>query len=64
MTRVLITLDTGATWEGLLATAGDSWVTLAAARLHDGNAEPTTVPGEVILPRARIEFVQVPGANP
>lgn len=57
--RVLVTLDTGDTFEGLLVRRLPDRLILEAARLHRDGAE-TSVDGTVELDRSRITWVQVP----
>lgn len=57
--RVLVVLDTGDTFEGVLLRRLPDRLQLGGARLHRDGAE-TSVDGTVELDRARITWVQVP----
>jgi hypothetical protein len=57
--RVLVVLDSGDTFEGVLLRRLSDRLVLGGARLHKGGAE-TSVDGTVELDRARITWVQVP----
>lgn len=57
--RVLVVLDSGDTFEGVLLYRLRDRLVLGAARLHRDGSE-TSVDGTVELDRARITWVQVP----
>jgi hypothetical protein len=59
--RVSVHLDTGRTIEGVLVDRRGAYLALrsASAELEDGKLHP--VDGVTMIPRARIEFVQVTG---
>lgn len=58
--QVSIHLDTGRTIEGVLVSRRGKFIALRQAQAeHDGALKPAD--GVVLIPRARIEFVQVLG---
>jgi hypothetical protein len=56
---VLVNLDTGRAFRGALLKATSTLIQLGNAELIEPGSEPMSVPGTVILERARVEFVQV-----
>lgn len=58
--RVMVNLTTGSAIDGVLWDERGQFIVLRDANLHvRESADPTPLDGEVILDRARIEFVQV-----
>lgn len=57
--KVIVTLDDGTAFEGLLYEADAKSVVLREAQLHSGQGA-TPVDGEIILPRARVLYLQRP----
>jgi hypothetical protein len=56
--RVLVNLDTGRTFSGVLWSKTGDWLVLRNAEMVERGAAPVPVDGEVIVERDRVEFVQ------
>jgi len=56
---VLVNLTTGRAFRGAILKTYRDVLVLGNAELIESGAEPIAVPGEVIVERARVEFVQV-----
>lgn len=57
--RVLVSLVDGKAIAGVLWSRRGSLILLKDATLHQDGAEPAKVDGEILVDRARIDFVQV-----
>jgi small nuclear ribonucleoprotein (snRNP)-like protein len=57
--RVLVNLDTGRAFRGVLIKSDRTLLQLANAELIEPGSDPVAVSGTVIVERARVEFVQV-----
>lgn len=56
--RVLVNLDTGRTFSGVLWRKNGEWLVLKDAEMIERGNAPVAVDGEVLIERSRIEFVQ------
>jgi hypothetical protein len=56
--RVLVQLDTGRAVVGTLWTTKASRVVIKNAELFEPGTEPTKMDGDVVIERARVEYVQ------
>jgi hypothetical protein len=61
---VLVTLKTGTTFRGILWNRCSGWLILRHAELLKDKATAMVLPGEVLVDRRDIEFVQVPPGVP
>ena len=59
--RLLVHLKDGATIDGSLVARMDDGVVLRAARLLTDGAAPTSMAGEVFVPRENVAFAQLDG---
>lgn len=57
--RVMVNLVDGKAVSGVLWARRGRLLVLKDATLHEPGAEPTTVDGEVLVERHRVDFVQV-----
>jgi hypothetical protein len=57
--RVLVNLDDGRAFDGILFARRGPLLVLRNARLIEPGAEPVDVDGEVIVERPRVSFMQV-----
>lgn len=60
MDRFVVTLDSGQTFEGLLAAVDENTVRLVDAGVVGLGTQRTPVDGELYLERSRISFLQKP----
>lgn len=58
--RVVVTLADGAAFGGLIADLDDGWLLLREAEQVGVQGSRVGVDGELLLPRARIAFIQRP----
>lgn len=59
--RVVVNLDTGRAFAGVLWQRRGALIVLRDATLLERGTDPAVVDGEVVLDAARVEFVQVTG---
>lgn len=57
--RVLVNLDDGRAFDGIMFARRGPLLILRQARLIEPGADPVDVDGEVIVERPRISFIQV-----
>lgn len=57
--RVLVNLDTGRTFAGVLWCKTGDWLVLREAEMIERGKAAVPVDGETVIERARVEFVQV-----
>jgi len=57
--RVLVNLDDGRAFNGILFSRRGPLLTLRDAQLIEPGSEPLAVDGEVIVERSRVSFIQV-----
>jgi len=57
--QVIVNLDTGRTFEGVLWASRGPLLTLRHARTLQPGSDAIPVDGEVVVPRGRVEFIQV-----
>lgn len=57
--RVLVNLDDGRAFDGILYARRGPLLVLRNARLIEPGAEPADLDGEVIVERPRVSFMQV-----
>lgn len=56
--RVLVQLDTGRAVVGTLWSTKASRVVVKSAELFEPGSEPTRMDGDVVIERARVEYIQ------
>jgi hypothetical protein len=56
--RVLVNLDTGRAFSGVLWSKTGDWLVLRNAEMLERGSPATPVDGELILDRRRVEFLQ------
>ena len=56
---VIVNLDTGRSFEGVLWSSAGGLLTLKNAAMLEAGREAVPVDGEVVVDRARVEFLQV-----
>lgn len=56
---MIVNLDTGTSFEGVLFATHGPLLEFRQARVLERSRDPTPIGGEVIVDRARVEFVQV-----
>jgi hypothetical protein len=56
--RVLVQLDTGRAVVGTLWTTKANRIVIKGAELFEPGTEPTKMDGDVVIERARVEYVQ------
>lgn len=56
--RIVVNLDTGRSFDGVLWAEEGDLIVLRDANLHDPGQEPVPLDGEIVISRARVEFVQ------
>ena len=61
--RIVVTLTSGETFDGLLADADDNSVRLVDVFAVDEKSR-VSVDGEMYLPRANVSYMQNPGGKP
>jgi len=59
--RVLVQLDTGRAVVGTLWTTKAHRVVIKGAELFEPGQEPTRMDGDVVIERARVEYIQAVG---
>lgn len=59
--RVLVQLDTGRAVVGTLWSTKAHRVVVRAAELFEPGSEPTRMDGDVVIERARVEYIQAVG---
>jgi hypothetical protein len=57
--RVLVNLDDGKAFDGILYARRGPLLILRQARLIEHGVEPVAVDGEVVVERPRVSFIQV-----
>lgn len=57
--NVIVNLDTGKAFQGVAWAKRGRLLVLRNATMFDPGTEPAAVDGEVVIDRARIEFIQV-----
>lgn len=59
--RVLVQLDTGRAVAGTLWSTKANRVVIKSAELFEPGSEPTRMDGDVVIERARVEYIQAVG---
>lgn len=59
--RVLVQLDTGRAVVGTLWSTKANRVVIKSAELFEPGSEPTRMDGDVVIERARVEYIQAVG---